>query len=181
MRKTKSTTILLLILAILALGIGYAAASRTLQINGTLGAKADDANFKVEFTAATHDEPIYVSTTAPVIAQAVDATDKELATFSVTGFTCKNDFVVIRYTVENKSTDLDATVTTADLANFTNKEYFSVTSSFAAASSVTTTTIAAGDTATLYVTVTCIKTPIADVASAETEGIVTLTATAVEH
>lgn len=179
MKKTKSTFTALLVLAMLVLGIGYAAATTTLRINGTLGATADNDNFKVKFTTSTNQEPVVASESVePAITTGV--TSDTLATFSVTGFTCMGDSVVLEYVVKNESADLAASVTATDLATFTNDEYFSVVSSFADNSVVKTKTIDAQSQDTLYVTVTCIKTPIADVANATTTGIVELTATAVE-
>lgn len=179
MKKTKGTITVLLVLAILILGVGYALSNTELNINGTLGLTADQANFKVKFTEARKRDPSVTSENIePTVTPAI--TNDLLATFIVKNFTCVDDSVVLEYDVTNESDDLKATVTAAVKSDFGNKEYFTVVPSFTDGSSNPTTTINAGDTATLYVTVKCIKTPTSNVEDAITNGIITLTAAPVE-
>ena len=67
--KSKKTFVgVFLILAVLFLGVGYAAiANIALKISGTLGATADDKNFKVAFSdkaIVTSDSKITAEKTA---------------------------------------------------------------------------------------------------------------------
>lgn len=186
MKKRKGTITILLILALLVIGAGYALSTTTLRINGTLGAKAADGNFKVRFTAAAKvAEPTVTPATdiTPVTSCTIVADTQDLVgAFTVENFTHINDTVTFKYTITNGSEDLTANLTKVDSTDFTNKEYFSVTSSFGAAGAAgqPTASVPAGQTADLYVTVTCIKTPISDIATATTNGIITVTATAAE-
>lgn len=179
MKKKRGTLAILLILAILVLGIGYAATTATLKVNGTLGATADNANFKVYFgsaeagTAMNGDKEL----TSANVSAGVDSVNNKLAKFSVTGFTARNDTVTFTYVVKNDSADLNANVEAVVASDFTHNDHFTVTAKFGDSS---TATIKHGETATLTVVVNCSKTPIADLAETTVGGIVTLNATAVQ-
>lgn len=139
-----------LVLAVLTLGIGYAAISDiTLNINGTASAKPSDDNFKVLFT----DDPITVSDAAKVTAT---KTDDLNATIAVKDLTAKGDKVTATYTMKNDSPDLSASIALPTITN-SNEEYFNVTTDWQAAK-----TVASGDTVTVTVTVELVKTPVAD-------------------
>lgn len=71
---------------------------------------------------------------------------------NVSKLTAKGDTATATYTIANTSADLSA-VLSATTTN-TNDEYFKITQNIAKA------TVAAGDTATITVTVELIKTPI---------------------
>lgn len=95
--KSKKTFVgVFLILAVLFLGVGYAAiVNITLKISGTLGATADDKNFEVAFS----DKAI-VTSDSKITAE---KTDDLNVTIKVTGLTAKGDHVTATYEIENKS------------------------------------------------------------------------------
>ncbi len=178
MRNKRGTLVLLIVLAVMVLGVGYAFNTIPLKINSTLSATTDNNNFNVEFSAVTESP----ATTVGSASAAIDTSNKRLATFTVSGFTTTGNTVTFTYTVKNMSTELQATVTAAALETFENSEYFDVAVAWQGKQTEThvSNVIPAGGTALLDVTVTCIKTPVADVAAKTQEGIITLTATASE-
>lgn len=92
-----------LIIAILLIGIGYAAISSTkLTINGTASATADDTNFKVYFTANNTTTSNSTNVTTTVTAK--DTT----ATVNISGLTKKGDSEYAILEIENGSNDIDA-------------------------------------------------------------------------
>ena len=116
--KKKNLGILAYVLiAVIALGIGYAAISAvTLTINGRASASANQNNFVVVFNDAANktsisSNPASIATYnngGNVTTAAVDATDKKVASFSLYGFTAKNQYADVTYTVINNSPDLKA-------------------------------------------------------------------------
>ena len=148
MKKTTKIIIIVFVVALLLLGIGYAAIQNiTLNISGTAAADPSQSNFKVMFTG-TPDVSDNTYATAGI-------TDDTNATIDITGLSSKGDFVVGSYNVKNESTDLSADLFVS-LTN-DNSEFFSVTSNFDKSSLVS------GETTTLLVTVTLIKQPIESV------------------
>lgn len=145
--KRKNTYVgLVLLLAVLMLGIGYAAITNIdLKIGGSAKAVVSDENFKVAFTdKSASDENIVTA----------GITDDHNATIKVESLTAKGDSVTATYTITNQSEDLSASITKPTVTN-DNEEYFSVTTDWDAAKEV-----AAKGTTTVTVTVELIKTPI---------------------
>ena len=98
MSKTSKILIAVMVLAVLLLGIGYAAIQNvTLNITGTAVADPNQANFKVQFSG----EPT-VSDADKVKAAVSDELN---ATINVTGLTAKGESVAATYTVHNASED----------------------------------------------------------------------------
>lgn len=152
MAKTSKIVALVLIVALLIIGVGYAAISNvTLDIRGTLAADGKQENFTVKFTG----------TPKPSDAGKVDATisDDVNAVLNVTGLTTTNESVTAEYTIQNTSAELTANLT----ANVTdgNDEYFKTEYAF----KDNKTSLTHGETTTLVVTVTLLKTPIAPVST----------------
>lgn len=146
-KNTKVSIGIVLVIAILLVAIGYAAITTiTLNIEGKSQANPDSANFAVKFVGT----PV-VSDSGKVTAGIEENALK--ATIDVKGLTAKGDTVTATYTIQNTSKDLSA-VLSANVTSNTNSEYFDV--SFNIADS----TIAHGDSTTILVTVTLIKTPI---------------------
>ena len=161
----KKTGILGVLIAILLVGIGYAAISAvTLTITGTGTIEADPNNFKVVYTQGqqTSASTGVTATPASIGADVVTSTS-----FTVSGMTKKNDTVTLTYTIQNKSDDLSATLAANPTVSITNAagnpngttitDYFSVTSVVN-----TPLTLAKTETTTQTVTVTAIKTPVTD-------------------
>ena len=126
MSKTKKIIVAIIIIAILLIGIGYAALSNiTLNISGNASAIANQANFIVEFTGTPTTEITKVVTpvenvTATATA-AIDPSDATKATINVTNLTAKGDTVVAIYTIKNTSKDLAAQLTA--ITTSTNNDY----------------------------------------------------------
>lgn len=150
MKKRNTYVGLILLVAVLMLGIGYAAISNiTLNINGKAKATLSDENFKVKFTGTPE-----VSDADLVTAEITS--DDTKATINVDSFTKKGQTATATYTILNDSEDLSASIAIPEITN-SNEEYFSVTTDM-----TTATTVVAGDTTTVTVTVELIKTPIDD-------------------
>ena len=163
MSKTSKIIITALLVALLLLGIGYAAIqSVTLNIAGTAAADPNQENFKVMFTGTPE-----VSDEEHVTAS---ITDDINATISVSELTKKGEIVSATYTVQNASTDLSADLSVATTNS--NTEYFSLSSRLAK------TSLIAGEATTVTVTVEMTKTPLA--ASVSSTIGVQLTATPVQ-
>ena len=149
----KKIGILGVLVAILALGIGYAAMSSiTMNVNGNGKIVVDDANFKVHF-----DRTSTIEKSGPT-GTTLDAsyTDDLTATISVESFKKKGDEATFVYTIVNESADLLADLAIGAVEN-ENTEYFEITPSLGKAK-----LSADGDTTTLTIVVKAIKTPIED-------------------
>ncbi len=162
----RRTGILGVLIAILLMGIGYAAISAvTLRINGTGTVSPNPDNFKVVYTAVSTSN---VSTGLTVTPDTISADGDVTTSFTVTGMTKKGDAADLTYTITNKSPDLGATLGTpgVTISGTNASEYFQVTSSTAG-----TTLTANGGTTTQTVHVEVIKTPI----EADVTGTFTIT------
>lgn len=164
MKRTKIYVMIAVIIAVLILGIGYAAISNiTLNINGTASATTADENFKVKF-----DGTVTPTSTVPDGVEGATATgtitNDTTATIAVSGLTTKDQTATVTYTILNDSPELSANLAASVKTN-NNDEYFDVTTSLAK------TTLAKGETTTLTVTVKLKKTPIADQTTNITVGI----------
>ena len=149
MRKTNKIIVVTILVAMLLLGIGYAAIQNvTLNISGTVAADPSQSNFKVCFV--TDPEPT-VSDSTYVTAGVIDDIN---ATINVSGLTIKGQIVSATYIVQNTSTDLSADLSVATTNS--NTEYFTISSELA------DTSLKAGETTIVIVTVELTKTPISE-------------------
>ena len=163
----KKTGILGVLIAILLVGIGYAAISAvTLTINGTGTVTPSDDNFKVVYTAG---EQTSASTGVTATPATIGADGVISTSFTVSGMTKTGDTATLAYTITNKSPELKAALGTPSVT-VSNTEYFSATSNITGAPVV----LNPDGTATQVVTVTAIKTPV----SAEQSTTVTITVVA---
>ena len=158
--KNKKTLqiVLLVLIAVVTLGIGYAAISAVnLIINGNATASVNQNNFKVHFIQA---QAISGSTGASGTST-IDSQDDTKATFDVTGLTKVGDYAEAVYTVRNDSNGIGAEIT----LNLTssNTEYFKVTET------ILDNKLQAGEETTAKVKVEMIKTPITDSVSTRLE------------
>ena len=147
MTKTSKIILVTIIATSILLGLGYAAIQNiTLNITGTATANPNQSNFKVHF----------VQETAPTVSNSAFATatvtDDTNATISVSGLTSKGQVVTAIYTVKNSSTDLSSDLSVATTNS--NTEYFKLSSELA------NTSLKAGETTTVTVTVELTKTPL---------------------
>ena len=167
--KNKKTLqiVLLVAIAVLTLGIGYASITAiNLLINGNATASVNQENFKVYFTQAQS----ITGSTGVSGTSSIDDNDATIAYFDVSGLTKVGDYGVATYTISNNSNGIGADIS-LQLTN-SNNEYFKITET------VADSQLQAGDTTTATIRVEMIKTPIqADVTTSVTG---TLTATPME-
>lgn len=166
MKKKKTFIGLALIIAVLVLGVGYAAISnKTLTINGSLSATANNENFNVEFTGAT---PIEKNPNDEKITQTASYT-ANTATIDVGGLNAANQYSTYGLEITNKSVGIAAelltpnvTVSKATDGADGDEEYFDVTYVYKDAESniVSNPKLNPEDIAILEVTVKLKKTPI---------------------
>ena len=147
MRNTNRVVGGVLLLAVILVAIAYAAITNvTLKINGTSKSQASQTNFVVQFVG----EPTTGgkgTTTATI-----DKSKRTEGTMNVEGLSSKGDTATATFTVQNSSQDLSADLTAK--ATSSNEEYFEVRCK------IDNTTLKAGATTKLTVTVELLKTPI---------------------
>ena len=158
MKAKRTFIVLAIVIAVLALGIAYAAVTANLEIRGNVTGSFDTANFQVYFSevSAVSGDNATGSTAA------INQDDKTIGTFNFTGFTTVGQTQSATWTIINDNdADIDAVNVTTAIENAgSNTEYFKVDVTKEPAD-----TIKAGATDTVTVRVTCMKTPEGDVAS----------------
>ena len=125
MKKRRTLIISLLLVAALALGIGYAATSETLVWSGA--AENEAIAFSVKFSNATEAVTAASTERETTIADLSDAGTPGGITITpeVAGLKEVGDMVVFTYTVTNYS-DVDVKLGALEFANDGNNEYFSI-------------------------------------------------------
>lgn len=127
MNKRKYLVILLVLIGLLSIGIGFAAVSETLTINGTASSGDEEAlsqNFKVVFNNGSVKEKN--DTTGNITGSVVGITTT--ATINVSGFTVKGEYIVLAVNINNNSTDYGAKIKEIIITNNgENAEYYDVT------------------------------------------------------
>lgn len=159
MKQKRTFVTLLLVIALLCLGIGYALiTSTTLTIGGNVTASPDGANFVVKFK----DNVSASVTVGPDTAVATPTASGTAAELNVTGLTSAGDTVVATYTIVNESPDLLANVSLKTGEVTGNADYFEITPEIVDDNKNTeiATLEADGGTTTVKVTVKLVKTPI---------------------
>lgn len=167
MNNKKTITALLLLLAVVALGIGYAAVTQTLKIEGTANAKESATAFEIHFSNAqadaTQTAPTEQNNQKEVSSTASVTTNNKVAQMSVT-LTDVADEQTCTFTVENTSQDgISAIIKPANVTIYSDStlttpfssDYFDVTTSIESNLVVPSTT--GSNTATFTVTVKLIK------------------------
>ena len=190
MQKRRTFTVMAILIAVLILGIGYAAISATnITLNGTANVKAN-ADFTVVYdtthtvavsntgTGSTFDDE---GTTRTVVTGAYTSTS--VATMTVWLDNTHRQATAI-YKIDNNSSELSAslaaTVTDVD-ANGLNEEFFlPVEATYYSDASCTTPLVSgdvvtAGNSAYLKVVVELAKTPLDDIAGATFTVVTTAT------
>jgi len=152
MKKRRSFIIALLLVATLTLGIGYAALSDVLDIQGT-------AEISAGIAEEAFNQDVYFSevSSGTGYTASINPDNNDKATFTATGFSQVGDKVSVTFTIKNDSEHYAANVTPRLLQN-SNEEYFGISSDW----NSTMQTIDAGGTKTITVTVELIKLPTAD-------------------
>jgi len=167
MKNKKKVVVAFLLVAVLLLGVGYAALTDVLDITGSADVNqsaAEEAfNEDIYFSDAVANE---TGNTA-----SVNADNNDKASFTANTLKGKGDKATFTYTIKNDG-DLDASITPAISSN-TNTEYFSISSDWAGA----TKTLAAGASITYTVTIELIETPTSTISGS---CIIELTAVSVD-
>ena len=165
MRKRKVMSALLLLIAVVALGIGYALTTRNLQVNGNVTATASDDDFIVKFVDSVNN----TDPAANTVVTDISFTDL-VATFEAT-LDSDHRNASATYTIKNASPELKADLKKTAETITGDTEYFTTNITF------TDTVLDAGAETTLTVAVSLNKVPIEDKSIAIT---IPLTADAVE-
>ena len=152
MKNRRNVVVAFLVVAVMLLGIGYAALTDVLDINGSVDVNqsaAEEAfNEDIFFSAAAANE---AGNTA-----SVNADNNDKASFTINTFKGKDDVATFTFTIKNNG-DVDANVTpklNASLGN-TNPEYFAIESDWDG----DTKLLEAGEEITYTLTITMLKTP----------------------
>lgn len=156
MKQKRTFVTLLLIIALLCLGVGYAAISGvTLNVNGTASAIVGEGAIDVRYTKAE----VTAKPDGAVATATIDSTDstKRTVTMDVSKLTTAGQSVTAVLTIENQTTDIAATLGTPSVT-WTNTEWFDVDCELSGESLGKYS--ADADTQTATVTVTLLKTPV---------------------
>jgi cytochrome c oxidase assembly protein Cox11 len=159
MKNRKTVVVAFLLVAVMLLGVGYAALTDVLDINGSADVSQDAA--QDAFDEDIYFEKVEVLTKAQnaegrdLNVASISTGDPDQGNFTADGLKGEGDTAQFKFTIKNNS-DLDAVVTPSLASDGnSNAEYFSITSDWNAKPK----TIAAGATETYTVTVTLLKTP----------------------
>ena len=181
MKNRKIVVAAFLLVAVMLLGVGYAAGTTHLNITGA-------ATVSVEGASSAYSDDIKFTNVSQAtdgdLAYTASIGDGKTADFSITGLKGAGDSVTITYTISN-SGDLDSLVT-LDVANGyptnDNDEYFSIVVSGEAGDDYETAGVAlgAGASITVKVTVTLKHTPTNSAAPTVGNFVVRLTSTSTE-
>jgi hypothetical protein len=141
----------------MTIGIGFAAISKNLEINGNANLGINEPGFSVAFVEKT-DSVAGCEVSDNVSSIVINQSDASVATFTVNGLKAENDTVVGTFVVKNTSTSnylavLANPVVTMGTAN-AYTSYISVTAAF---NDGAKTTLAKGETTTFTVTVKLLK------------------------
>ena len=151
MKNRKTIVVAFLLVAVMLLGVGYAALTDVLDINGTADVNESAAqeafNEDVYFTAAVANQEGNVAS--------VVADDPDMASFTAYTLKGKGDVATFTFTIYNEG-DVKASVTpTLASDGNSNPEYFEITSDWQGQGRV----IKAGESARYTVTIKLLKTP----------------------
>ena len=143
--------VLIVLIAVLTLGIGYASISAiNLIINGGATANPSDTNFKVKFLKETGVTPKITSEDGG--AGDIDVTSDTTATFNITGLDAVGESAIANFKVKNESNNVGTEISLS--VTNSNSEYFKVTET------IQDNKLQAGEETTATVKVEMIKTPI---------------------
>lgn len=153
MKNKKFLYAIIALVLIMCLGIGYAAVSKTLIVNGTSSTGAagiggggvdpepDDPlndNFVVYFDPGTTNAVVTKVADGLTTAATVTVADNLTATITVTDLVELNSYVTVTLKIKNDSTDLKASIPAPTITyldgegNATEKKYFEVTTDWTA-------------------------------------------------
>ena len=155
MKNRKTVVVAFLLTAVMLLGVGYAALTDVLDINGT----ADVSKEKAE---AEFNNDVYFTAAVPLDEENGDvasivATDPDMANFTVASLSSVGDTAKFKFTIINEgNVGLDAIVTPTLAADGnSNPEFFKITSDWQGQAKE----LKAGESIEYIITVELIKTP----------------------
>ncbi len=151
MKNRKTVVVAFLLVAAMLLGVGYAALTDTLNIQGDF--EVSQANAENAF-----DDDVYFSavSTGDGYTAAIASDDNDKGTFKVTGLEGEDDTISITYTIKNDNDFAVSVVIDPVNTNTTNTEYFECSSD----KGDTAFTIDANSTKDVVITVRLKKTPV---------------------
>ena len=151
MKKKRTLTVVAMVLAVLMLGVGYAAISEiNLNITGNATASPNADQFAVKFVSGSAKD---VTVSKPAHIMVNPAITSDLAgTIEVTGMKARGESVTVQYSITNASADLSATLE-AEVGTGTNNK-------FTIETDLGTDVLAKGATTTLTITITLNETPV---------------------
>ena len=161
MGNQKLIVSMLILIAVLLLGIAYAAVTtETLAIKGSTTAQVDEENFKVCFDQEISPKTTVITGSGILLNDqqttvAAEYKDETNATLDIKGLTAEGDEVTATYTIKSESRGLNAAIDTQLL--YDANEYFSVTKS------LEKTTLGEEDSTRLTIKVKMLKTPVTTV------------------
>ncbi len=165
MKNRRIVIVSFLLIAVLMMGIGYAALTDNLFIKGeaTLATTSAQSNFDedVYFTAVSVESTTGTNT-ATADSVVIGATDNDSATFYVKSLGNKDEYVVFKFTIANDSSEFDAEISLdAGFPTTTDTTHFTITYSVANDGTVDEGPITCekGSTVDVYVTVRLNSTP----------------------
>lgn len=148
-QKKKKGLIALVILLVVAIGVGFAASQDTVNINGTASAVATDFDIQFDTNASITTQKSAGDT---IVVSGVYGSDGNAdATMTVSGLKNVNDYAEATYTIVNKSTDVNADITATVSSAVEDAEHYKVETTGGAKG------VAPGKTTTVTVKVTLIK------------------------
>ena len=156
MRERQVFITLGLILAVLMLGIAYAAiTTQEFNVSGSAVATASDANFDVRFTGTVK------ASGDGTVSGSIGSTGKS-ATFDVTNLNTRGQKATVTLNVINNSADINATPVIASVTH-TNPTWFNVEAEFGESTYCDSSTgqpiLLPGETIPVYITVELLETP----------------------
>jgi len=187
MKQKRTFVTLLLVIAILCLGIAYAAISSVnLTITGNVSAIAAEGTVEVEFTDAKVETTSKGIVTAEPYTEVTEGEstkqDYTKATINVSELKAAGEKAIVKYTIENKAEDVAATLADPTIT-WDNKEWFNVTCTLSGKTLDKNSDQITTDTQTATVEVELLKTPVstADQTAATDEITITINAAPVEN
>ena len=166
MFKRKNGVLAFLLVAVMLLGVGFAALSDDLAISGSAAAVVEGEEGTTTPAEQLFDESIgftaaEVGTCSTGVTITPDATTYsyvDAVSFTATGFVKEGDTAKVTYTISNKHPDLGAEIPVPAVTN-ANPTYFNVTTDWGTGAKQIA---AVNGSTTVTVTVELIKAPIAD-------------------
>lgn len=161
MNKKKSMVGLLLIIAVLFVGIGYAAISSvTLNIVGNARVTPGDSSFVVHFDYKGNAQQDAVTGTPGGGYTATAATSAKYtglydATIDAMDFTKKDEYIDFPFVIVNESAELSATIASNNIVISSGNAYLEAQLD----PNFSTLTITHGQSGTVTIRVKCLKTP----------------------